>query len=324
MTRNQLRKAAVSGDSKAGLELAETLVDEHKEEEAVEVLRSCAAAGGKGVALALADILGVSGDEEYEKEAETWYRTAVDEGIPGAVNDYGSFLSLLDNRSEDAERLLLQAAQSGDTLAYGNLGRFYQEEGQHNKALPWLRKSLAAGHTAILPFLAQVEIELGDGEAAWKHVQEAMEHDEEDASLACAQYLVKFGDRHPQLSAEEMFRHAIDADGEAHFHFANWLRTEGRFDEAESQYKMAIQYGEVNAHLNLANLLEDLGRPLEAQAELRAGIEAGDAWAAVNLAHTLAEAGRRNDVPAAIRQAEQLGCSQEEIMNLWTMYHSLL
>ncbi|GLF98810.1 tetratricopeptide repeat protein [Streptomyces yaizuensis] len=324
MMRNRLRKAALKGDGKAGLALAGMLVDEHEEEEAVELLRSCAAAGGEGVALALADILGVSGDEEYEKEAESWYRTAVAEGIPGALNDYGGFLSLFDDRSEDAEQLLLQAARSGDTLAYGNLGRFYLEEERYGEALPWLRKSLAAGHTAILPFLAQAEIETGDGEAAWTHVQQAMENDEENASLICAQYLVTFGDRHPQLSAEEMFRRAVAADGDAHFPFANWLSAEGRAEEAEIEYRRAIEHGEVNAHLNLANLLEDLHRPLEAQAELRAGMAAGDAWAAVNLAHALAESGRRDEVPAVIRQAEELGCSTEEAMELWTMYHSLL
>ncbi|MET9291024.1 tetratricopeptide repeat protein [Streptomyces sp. NPDC003077] len=323
MTRNRLRKAAANGDGKAALQLADMLVDDHREEEAVGILRSCAAAGGKEVALALADILGVSGDEDYEKEAETWYRVAVEEGIDGALNDYGVFLSMLDDRSEGAERLLLQAAHSGDTLAYGNLGKLYQDQERYTEALPWLRESLAAGHATILPFLAQVETELGDGESAWKHVREAMRHDREGASLTCARYLVKFGDRHPELSAEEMFRQAVEWDGDAHFFFANWLVDEGRYGEAEIQYRLTIDHGEVNAHLNLANLLEDTGRLLEAQVELRAGIKAGDAWSAVALAYILADAGMRNDMPAVIRQAEQLGCSREDLASLWRAYHAL-
>ncbi|OKI06046.1 hypothetical protein A6A06_38350 [Streptomyces sp. CB02923] len=312
----------MNGDGKAALQLVDMLVDDHREEEAVEVLRACAAAGGKEVALALADILGVSGDEEYEREAESWYRIAVEEGLDGALNDYGTFLSVFDDRSEDAERVLLQAVRSGDTLAYGNLGKVYQDEERYAEALPWLRKSLAAGNTGILPFLAQVEIELGDGENAWKHVREAMEHDQEEAPLVCAHYLVRFGDRHPELSAEGMFREAVEKDDEAYFHFANWLKDEGRFDEAETQYREAIRHGEVNAHLNLANLLQDLGRPLEARVELRSGIAARDPWAAVALAHMLADAGLRDEVPAAIRQAEQLGCPQEEITGLWAMHHA--
>ncbi|MEU9981080.1 tetratricopeptide repeat protein [Streptomyces sp. NPDC050856] len=317
----QLRKAAERGDREAALILSAELVKADEEAQAAEVLRKAAAAGAGGIALALADVLAEL--EGSEEEAERWYRMAVEENIEGALNNYGCFLSLNDSRIEEAEALLLRAVESGDELACGNLGKVYLDEGEDEKALPWLRRSLAAGNEGILPYLARAEIALGERAAAWEHVLAAMESGEPEAFLACALYLDKYGDRHPDRSVEDMFTKALDAGPEAHFQFAGWLKGKGRYEEAEKEYRAAIEQGEVNAHLNLANLLEDLGRTEEAEAELRAGIEAGDPWAASSLAHFLAHRGHPEEIPALIRQAEELGCPRQEVHELWIMYRTL-
>ncbi|MFV0127056.1 tetratricopeptide repeat protein [Streptomyces sp. HMX112] len=317
----QLSKAAEKGDGEAALILSAELMNEDKEFEAAEVLRNAAAAGAGGVALVLADVLAEL--EGSEEEAERWYRVAVEENIQGALNNYGCFLSLDDGRIEEAEALLLRAVESGDELACGNLGRVYVDEGEDEKALPWLRRSLAAGNEGILPYLARAEIALGERAAAWEHVLAALKSGDPEAFLSCALYLEKYGDRHPDRSVEEMFMRSLDAGAEAHFHFAGWLKGQGRSEEAEAEYRAAIEQGEVNAHLNLANLLEDLGRTEEAEAELRAGIEAGDPWAASSLAHFLAHRGRPEEIPALIRRAGELGCPRQEVQELWIMYRTL-
>ncbi|URN17308.1 MULTISPECIES: Pentatricopeptide repeat-containing protein [Streptomyces] len=323
MKRKELRRAALKGDGRAALALADMLMDAYEEQEAVDVLRASAAAGAGGVALYLAEVLAVSGDEEYERQAEEWYRVAVDEGIPGALNDYGCFLSMHDDRLDEAEAVLLRAVEARDELSYGNLGGLYLDAERYDEALPWLRRGVAQGNRNLLPLLSRVETELGDADAAWEHARAAIEEDRDGARLACAVHLARFGEHHPGLSAETMFREAAEEDDSAHFLYANWLKDQGRSGEAEREYRAAIEAGEPNAHLNFAYLLEDLGREAEAEAELRAGIAAGDPWAAGGLARFLTDRGRTEEAPDLIRKAGELGCPQEEMRELWSMHRSL-
>ncbi|MCP9986065.1 hypothetical protein LUX01_04385 [Streptomyces sudanensis] len=145
MKRKELRQAALKGDGRAALALADMLMDAYEAQEAVDVLRASAAAGAGGVALYLAGVLAVSGDEEYERQAEEWYRVAVDEGIPGALNDYGCFLSMRDDRLDEAEAVLLRAVEARDELSYGNLGGLYLDAERYDEALPWLRRGSGGG-----------------------------------------------------------------------------------------------------------------------------------------------------------------------------------
>jgi Tfp pilus assembly protein PilF len=315
-----LRRAADNGDGTAARILSAELQDEGKPDAAIDVLKSSAAAGARGVALALADLLSESEVQGAEEDAEFWYRKAVEEKIPGALNNLGCFLSMDDNRTVEAKLLLLQALETGDEFASGNIGKIYLDESNYEEALPWLQRSLVSGNEEILPYLARAEIEMGDQAAAWEHILTSMRTDNLEAFLAAALYLDKYGDQHPDRSVEKMFEKSLDSGAEAHFLFANWLKERGRPDEAEREYRLAIQEGEVNGYLNLANMLESLGREEEAESELRNGVEAGDPWAAGGLVNLLADQSRYEEIPDLIGRAEELGIPQQEASDMWILY----
>ncbi|MFD9715649.1 hypothetical protein [Streptomyces sp. NPDC059076] len=301
--------------------ISEILAEEDRYAEAADVLKSALSVGAQGIELTLADLLSeMTGSEE---EAEHWYRKAVEEGIEGALNNYGCFLSMDDHRSEEAEQLLLRAMKSGDSLAGGNLGKLYLDESRFDLALPLLRKSLDSGNAGILPHLARAELELGESAAAWQHILDAMRAGYPEVDLVCALYLDKYGELHPEENVEDAFVRSLDSGPEAHFQYANWLKKQERLEESEREYRVAIEGGESNGHLNLALLLDDLGRGEEAELQLRAGTAAGDALAAASLARFLADEGKMDEVPDAIRRAAENGCSDEEVHDLWMMYNSL-
>ncbi|MFI1248572.1 hypothetical protein OHA63_13105 [Streptomyces anulatus] len=316
-----LRRCVAKGDVSAALTLSEVLTEEEEELEAVEILRSVVGVDPKATALPIADIY--SEMNGFEKEAEHYYRLAMEAGSEGAANNYGCFLSMNDDRTEDAERLFLEAIESGDDLAPGNLGKMYLDGEEYDRALPLLKKSVESGDRGILPYLARAELEIGDQKSAWAHIVESMKDEDTQSALVCALYLEKYGDYHPEMDIEEMFRESLPEGGIAHFHFANWLRSEGRPDEAESEYGKAIEEGETNAHLNLALLLDDMGRRDDAEQSLRSAVSTGDATAAENLARFLADDGRASEIPSVIRKAEELGSTKEEVRDLWALYHLL-
>jgi Tfp pilus assembly protein PilF len=70
----------------------------------------------------------------------------------------------------------------------------------------------------------------------------------------------------------------------------------GRHDEAETQFRQAIADGDLRAHLNLGNLVERAGDLEQAEAEYRRAMDAGvpGSWADLALL-------REWDVPARQR-----------------------
>ncbi|MFF1650788.1 hypothetical protein [Streptomyces sp. NPDC058240] len=256
-------------------------------------------------------------------EAEHWYRIAIEEGIVGARNNFGCYLSDID-RTFEAEEVLREAAEEGDGLAAGNLGKLYFDLRDYGSAYLWLKVAYDSGSTAVLAYLARVQIEKGEKGEASAYVTKAIKDGTEGAELAHALYLWKFPTGEDAISnTEEAFRRSLDGAPEAHFHFANWLKPQGRLDEAVAQHELAIALGETYSHLNLAIIMDDLGNQAEAERHLRLGMAGRDGAAAASLARFLADQGKLDEIPHVIDEAARLGHSQSDISILREMYVEL-
>ncbi|MFJ2872844.1 MULTISPECIES: hypothetical protein [unclassified Streptomyces] len=319
--RRLLHRAAKGGDPDAAVSLAEALENEGALQDAAEVLKECIRSGGAGVALYLADIECAIGGES--NEAEYWYRIAIKEGISGARNNFGCYLSDID-RTFEAEEVLRGAAEGGDGLAAGNLGKLHFDLGDYESSYLWLKAACDSGNTATLPYLARVEIEKGEQEEAFSYVTDALKESVEGSELAHALYLWKFSTGQGDVSeTEAAFKRSLDGAPEAHFHYANWLKSQGRLNEAMAQHELAINLGEIHSHLNLAIIVDDLGRHAEAEQHLRLGMAGRDGAAAASLARFLADQGKLEEIPYVIDEAARLGHPQSDISRLREMYREL-
>ncbi|MGW1203696.1 hypothetical protein [Streptomyces cyaneofuscatus] len=315
----RLRGAAARGDVSAVEILVGYLEFHGRRAEAASVLQQSMALGVPGLELALAGVL--SEIDDHADESEHWYRAAIEAGIPGAVNDFGVFLSDR-GRTLEAESFLQKAASSGDVLAMANLGKHYFDLGDHRSARFWFGKALAKGHTDIVGFLARAELELGDRESSSIHIKQALETGAEFALLAHALYLESSADVDSR-EIDEAFTRALDDSPEAHFRYANWLRSQDRVDEAIARHEAAISLGELHSHLNLAIIFDELGRPADTERHLRLGMAGGDGESAAALARFLADEGRMDELPGVIREAEHIGHSAQDVEELWKIHNEL-
>ncbi|MEU9357289.1 hypothetical protein AB0D35_04090 [Streptomyces sp. NPDC048301] len=318
---NVLHRKAVRGDCDAAAALAGFLEDRGDLQKAGEVLRQCIQSGGTEAALYLADIESKKGGDFGD--AEHWFRFAVEHGVDGARNDFGCFLSEID-RTTEAEELFREAAEEGDELAVGNLGKLYFDLRDYESAHLWLKMASDSGNCSAFPYLARIEIGRDNREVASVYLEEALKRDADGAELANALYLWKFClTKESAIAIEEAFKESLDGAAEAHFHFANWLNSQGRKQEAIDQHALAADLGEVNSHLNLAIILDDMERKEEAERHLRQGMAGGDGAAAAGLARFLADQGNFEEVPDVINEAARLGHPQSDISELWDMYREL-
>ncbi|GAA4225711.1 Tfp pilus assembly protein PilF [Streptosporangium album] len=218
-----LRAAVADGEKAAIGWLSDTLVADQRPGEAAHLMEWAAAQGVPVAALRAATIWADAvGDRE---KAEEWYKKAIERGEPGAVNDYGSFLSEDDSRLEEAERVLRQAAEQGDALAFSNLGGaaienddegalyyyavFLSEEGRVDEAMNYYLRAIDAGSDGAYEDVALIYQEHGEAEAA-----------------------------------EEYFKASITAGWlSAVFSYADLLRGEGRASEIEALIPRAESLG---------------------------------------------------------------------------------
>ncbi|MER6723703.1 hypothetical protein [Streptomyces halstedii] len=316
-----LRRAAKGGASDAAALLAEFLEGEGRLQEAAEVLKDCVRSGGTQVARHLADV--VSAISGSSVEAEHWYRFAIEEKIPGTKNNFGCFLYSLD-RTIEAEAVLKEAVAEGDEFASGNLGKLYFDLRDYDAAEFWLKSALGSGNFTALAYLVRIETERGDQEAASSYLEEALERDTEGASLAQALHLWRFSSGSEEEEIEAAFERSLDGTPQAHFHFANWLKSQSRLNEAIEQHKVAIGLGEVNSNLNLAIIMDDLGYHAETERHLRLGVAGRDADAAAALVRFLADQGRVDCIPRVIDEAVRLGHPKDDIARLRKIHRELL
>ncbi|MFE2532396.1 tetratricopeptide repeat protein [Streptomyces sp. NPDC059371] len=272
--------AAEAGNSGAYEALADLLIQLDRPEEAVSALAQ-AARGGRDVALWTASVLA---DEVGDRaRAETYYKQALAEGNPQALNDYGAFLSEDDERLDEAADLLGRAIGQGDTMAAGNLGRLLADQEEYAEAVSWLRKALDAGQRSVLVVLGEAENALGDMEAAGAHLRAAL--------------------------AEEI--------SGAHFAYALHLADNGSHQEAVGHYEAAAEEdGEINAYLNLALLHEELEQWEQADRRYRDAIAHQDEVAFVNYAQFLSEQGRDGEIGALLAPASELDLDPEDMEEL--------
>jgi Tfp pilus assembly protein PilF len=272
--------AAAAGNAGAYEALGDLLIQLRRPEEAVSALQE-AARSGRDVTLWIA---GVLADEIGDRpRAEEYYRQALAENKPNALNDYGAFLSDDGERLDEAAGLLRQAVDQGDTMAAGNLGRLLMDEDKPAEAIPWLRQALDAGHRSVLIALGEAENATGDTEAAGRRLREAL--------------------------AEEL--------PGAHFAYALHLADSNACQEAIPHYEAALDKdGETNAYLNLALLHEELQEPVQADRRYQDAIAHGDEDAFLPYAHFLARQGRVEQIVALLAQASSLDLDPEELSEL--------
>ncbi|MET8133631.1 tetratricopeptide repeat protein [Streptomyces sp. NPDC005251] len=275
--------AAEAGNAGAYEALADLLIQLDRPEDAVAALEQ-AARGGRDVTLWTAAVLA---DEVGDRtRAEEYYRRALAEKNPRALNDYGSFLSEDDERLDEAAALLRRAVDQGDTMAAGNLGRLLADEEEYEEALPWLRQALDAGHRSVLVVLGEVENATGAMEEAGRHLREAL--------------------------AEEL--------PGAHFAYALHLVDGGAEQEAVSHYEAAIgKDEEINAYLNLALLHEDLEQWEQAERRYQEAIDHQDEDAYLQYAQFLADRGRTERIGALLAEAMKLDIDPEDIEEMRTL-----
>ncbi|MFG3125090.1 tetratricopeptide repeat protein [Streptomyces sp. NPDC048201] len=271
---------ARGGNAAAYEALAELFVELERPKEALAALRA-AADEGRDVTLMIASVLADElGDR---KQAEVYYRQALTDDNPRALNDYGAFLSEDFERLDEAADLLRRAIDRGDSMAAGNLGRLLADEEKYEEALPWLRQALDAGHRSVLAVLGETEHALGDLEAARTHLREAL--------------------------AEEITG--------AHFAYALHLAESGSREEAVRHYEAAAEEdGETNAYLNLALLHEELEQWDQADRRYREAIEHQDESAFVYYAQFLAEQDRGAEIAALLTPAARLGVDEDDMAEL--------
>ena len=112
--------------------------------------------------------------------------------------------------------------------------------------------------------------------------------------------------------AEKEWRVAIRADPDyaaAHSNLGALLKDQGRYDDAEKEYREAIRADPdiAAAHSNLGNLLDNLKRYDEAEKEYRDAIRANPDYAAAhsNLGNLLKDQGRYDEAEKEYRDAIQ-------------------
>ncbi|RZU46501.1 tetratricopeptide repeat protein [Streptomyces sp. BK022] len=275
-----LSAATAAGNSVAYEPWADVLIQLDRPEEAVSVLQE-AQRNGRDVTLWIA---GVLADEiEDRSRADEYYRRALAENNPRALNDYGVFLSEDGERLEEAAELLRRAVDQGDTLAAGNLGRVLLEQDKAAEAVEWLRQALEAGDRSVLVELGAAENDMGDAEWAGRHLREALEED---------------------LSG-------------ARFAYAVHLADTGALREAVTYYEAALdQDEETNSYLNLALLHEDLEQPEQADRRYRDAIEHGDEEAFTHYAQFLADQDRAEELGTLVTRAAALELAPEHLAEL--------
>ncbi|GII75535.1 hypothetical protein Sru01_05170 [Sphaerisporangium rufum] len=313
-----LRTALAAGDTDAYHWLCDVLIATGRVPEAGRLMEEAAGRGLPGAALRAAAIWADLAEDRTR--AEQWYRTAIDRGDQGALNDYGAFLSEDPGREAEARRVLRQAAEQGDALAFSNLGAIELDRGEPEAALGWLRQSLAGGgsseSTALLK-IADAEERLGNLDAARRYHDRAVNARIPGAHAGRARFLAYHGTAEDLETAERDFRTAVrNGEEGADYYYATFLAAQDRVDEAIDHYRRAIDAGSDGAYEELALILQARGETEAAEECFTASIAAGWLSAVLSYAEFLRDQGRGAEVPALEPRARELGATPEQLAAL--------
>ncbi|MDH2427927.1 tetratricopeptide repeat protein [Sphaerisporangium sp. TRM90804] len=318
-----LRAALAAGDSDAYDWLADVLLADDRATEAAELMERAAAQGSASAALRVAAIWSEAVDDR--ERAERWYAEAVRRGAPGALNDYGSFLTEDASRLAEAERVLREAAAQGDALAYSNLGGLELDRGDTEAAVTWLRQAVEADTSArstALVKLALAEEQRGDLDTARAYLDRAVAAGTPDALVHRAQFLADHAGPQAREAAEADFRAAVENEDEgALYYYAEFLADGDRLDEAAEYYRRAIDDGSDAAYEDLALIEQERGNLEAAEDLLMESIDAGWLSAVFSYAQLLRETGRAAEIEALLPRAETLGASREQLQILRDLPH---
>lgn len=165
-----LRREAAAGSPAAMCSLGDLLEAEGNAKEAEEWYRKAVDNGETRAMDRLAWLLDKTGRPDL---GEQWLRKAADSGQRWAMNNFGLFLEM-HGRLDQAEQWLRKAAATGGTSAAGamyNLGHVLEKQGNSDQAEQWYRNSAALGHSAAMTALGNLLQGLGHVEQAeyWYH-----------------------------------------------------------------------------------------------------------------------------------------------------------
>ncbi|MGH9209798.1 MAG: SEL1-like repeat protein [Acidimicrobiales bacterium] len=215
---------------------------------------------------------GRSRDRDDLREAEAWFRLAVDAGHLPARNDLASALDDL-GHARAARVLWTAAATDGDAAAAGNLGALYDRQGDMATSEAWFRRATELGHL--------------------------------DASVRLGQRLYHRDDK---AEAEDLWRRAAaQGHGDACEYLGILLLERGDVEDAHGWLHAAASEGHAGACRQLAALYETTGRRDKAVEWLEAAVTVGHPDAA-----DLLEALRAEPAPSGPETTRLSGRAPEQ------------
>lgn len=309
--RRELSERAAVGDVDAILELAELLEESGEREQAEEVFRTAAASGVDDILLDYAYFL-----EDLpgrESEAEAVYRRAIEVGITEAHTVLAVFLVVM-GRTPEAEEEFSRAVASGDITAHSTYGRVLFQQGRLAEAEEQFLLGIASGdpnHNR----LGNLYADLGLVEEATREYLLAIESGDD--------VFVEYGDLlHYQLNrtsdAEREYRRGLEHGGYpelAHFSLASLYAEQGRLVEAEEHFRLAAQGAPAYAD-DLADLLKAEGRTEEAETLYRVAIGAGERAAHEGYGELLLQSGRYEEAVEQLQAAYKAKPDRDTLVRL--------
>jgi tetratricopeptide (TPR) repeat protein len=115
---------------------------------------------------------------------------------------------------------------------------------------------------------------------------------------------VLFGKRKQYEQAETNYRLAIEhGDTDAYFNLGNLFHERKQYEQADTNYRLAIEHGNTNAYRNLGNLFSELKQYEKAQANFKQAIDLGIASSENSLAWFYFETAQADKKAAALSLA---------------------
>ncbi|MEU6545674.1 tetratricopeptide repeat protein [Streptomyces sp. NPDC046859] len=253
---NWYTKSAENGNIRALANLGYVHVRKRDFQQAERYFGEAAQKGDEKAALGLATLLL---KQQRLDEADTWCSVAEEKGLVDA-SVLRADIHVARGNIDLAEPLYLRMRDKFPNKVALGLGLVNMEREKYREAISQFETALTGGDHGALISMARCYSELNEYEEA-------------------ASVTRRYVNEHPE-------------DSTGYFNLAFYLQMIGNLEEAELNYRKAVDLGDVKAMTNLANLLSDSERTEEAEELYSAAIRKGDSKAPGGLAHLYRVTGR--------------------------------